>query len=85
MDAMKTPVLDEIPYAASWQITHLAPLYETSRANRSGYHKYYRAISRDSQELSVISFIFVTYAKMLCKLDYVNFIYCSNECSLLCG
>ena len=81
MDAMKTPVLDEIPYAVSWQITHLAPLYETSRANRSyGYHKYYRAISRDSQELSAISFIFVTYVKMLCKQHYVNSIYRPFEC-----
>lgn len=40
-----------------------------------GYHKYYRAIFLDAQELSVISFIFVTYVKMLCKQHYVNFVY----------
>ena len=40
-----------------------------------GYHKYYRAIFLDAQELSVISFIFVTYVKMLCKHHYVNSVY----------
>ena len=44
-----------------------------------GYHKYYRAIFLDAQELSVISFIFVTYVKMLCKHHYVNNVYRAIE------
>ena len=44
-----------------------------------GYHKYYRANPCDSQELSVISFIFVTYVKTLCKQHYVNYVYCGTK------